>query len=107
MMAEQNNKPKHWRETVVRSEDLRWKRPQMELVEDGKADIRITIPLTKLLQQQAQLSYAEGMLTMLKFHRGWPRGKPIQFSDIMKLLRDCGLGDIAKKMTKYMTERER
>jgi len=89
----------HWKETVIKSKELLSKRPRWKIVEDGKSDILVTIPITDLLECQARRAFAAGMVTMMKFHlRGQNDKKTIEVADVVKLFNDCGLPEVAKQL---------
>jgi len=89
---------KHWKETVIKSEQMKWKRPPIKNIDDGKLDVIITIPLTELFEAQAKGSFAEGMLSMMQFHmKSQTDEKYIGMTDIVKLFKDAGLPEIAAK----------
>ena len=91
---------KHWRETLIKSEDIKWNRPRVKTIKDGKLDFILTVPITNLFEGQARQSFAEGMVEMLKFHINHD-AKPIEFPEIVKLFKDCGLPEVARALSKY------
>jgi len=82
---------KHWKETLLKSENIKWTRPRIKNIKDGKLDFNLTIPFTGLFESQARQSFAEGMIEMLKFHIHHDNNKPIEFDEIVQLFEDCGL----------------
>ena len=89
---------KHWKDTIIESGQIKWKRPRVKGIEDGKLDVYITIPLTSLFEAQAKKSFAAGMFRMMEFHvRKQGEGAVIELSDLMKLFNDCGLPEIARQ----------
>jgi len=90
---------KHWKETVIKSEEIKWKRPRFKITEDGKSDVVITIPLTAMLEAQAKRAFTEGMLAMLQFHlEAQANDKLIDIPDMVKVFKDCGLPEVAKML---------
>lgn len=95
---------KHWKETLIKSENIKWTRPRVKTIKDGKLDFILTVPVTSLFESQARQSFAEGMIEMLKFHI-YHDAKPIEFPEIVKLFGDCGLPEVAKALNKYGAHR--
>lgn len=93
---EKATKLKHWRDALATSKEIKWQRPHIKNVEDGKLDMKITIPLTELFEAQTKRAFGYGMLAMLDFHVH--REKPIKVEDIVKLFNDFGLPEIAAMM---------
>lgn len=91
---------KNWKDTVIKSESIKWKRVTPKTITDGKLDIDLHLPLTALFEAQAKNSFAYGMMTMMQFHTQSQRdNKLIEVGDIIKLFNDCGLPEIAKQFT--------
>lgn len=88
---------RHWKDTVLKSNQIKWKRPPIKNIEDGKLDILITIPLTSLFEIQAKTAFADGMLAMLKFHI---ENETIKAEDLIKFFTDCGLSEIGERLFK-------
>lgn len=92
---------KHWKETIIKSKEIKWKRPPIKTIEDNKLDVIVTIPLTALFEAQAERSFAEGMLEMLRFHiQSQNDKKLIDVADLVKLFNECGFPRIAKRFNK-------
>lgn len=90
---------KHWKETVFKSEQIKWKRPPIKNIKDGKLDILITIPLTSLFEAQARHAYIEGMRSMMEMLiQSQTEKRVIEVTDIVKLLNDCGFPELAKEI---------
>ena len=87
----------HWRETLIKSSDIAWKKLKPITTDDGKLDIILSLPLTTLFEQQAKRSFALGMNVVLQFlTQHHKENKPIEPEDIVKLLYDCGLPEKEK-----------
>ncbi len=98
----------HWKETVLKSEQIKWKGPRIKNIADGKLDFNIHLPLTALFEDQAKQAFAHGMLTMYAFlttdqHQ---EVKIITRADLSKLFQDCGLPEIAKQIEEKSNENE-
>ena len=88
----------HWKETVIRSKSIKWKKVMPKTIEDGKLDFTLTLPLTSLFEYQAKTAFAQGMMTMMQFHVQFQTdGELIEIDDLIKLFNDCGLPEIAKR----------
>ena len=91
------NKIKHWRDALADSGEIKWKRPPIKNIDDGKLDIIITVPLTELFEAQTKRAFGYGMLAMLAFHVQKQKGrKRIGVQDIVDLFNNFGLPEIAK-----------
>ena len=89
----------HWRESLIKSEDIKWK-PMLKVINDNNLDFNLHLPLTALFEAQARQAFAFGMVTMMKFHIGYQGDeKPIEIADVIKLFNDCGLPEVAKKIS--------
>lgn len=92
-------KIKHWRDALAESKEIKWKRPPIKNIEDGKLDIIITVPLTELFEAQAKRAFGYGMLAMLDFHvRRSNDEKPIEVEELVKVFTDFGLPELATKL---------
>jgi len=91
-----NRKVMHWKDTLIKSEELNWERPLVKHIADGKMDIQVNIPLTDLFEAQAKWAFAGGMITMLKFYVQKQEGT-IGNADLIKLFEDCGLPEAANQ----------
>jgi hypothetical protein len=92
-------KIEHWRDALATSKEIRWKRPPIKNIEDGKLDIIITIPLTELFEAQTKRAFGYGMLAMLDFHiQKQMNKKRIEVQDIIDLFNNFGLPEIAKQI---------
>jgi len=88
----------HWKETLIRSEQIKWKRLPVKHIADGKMDIQVNIPLTDLCEAQAKEAFTGGMLTMLQFHvQRQVEERAIEIADLIKLFNDCGLPEAANQ----------
>ena len=88
----------NWKDTVIKSESIKWKRLTPKNVEDGKLDFIFTLPLTSLFEYQAKTAFAQGMMTMMQFHiQSQTDNKLIEGSDLIKLFNDSGLPEIARQ----------
>lgn len=88
----------HWKETLIKSEQIKWKKVAPKNIEDGRLDFTHTLSLTNLFENQAKTAFANGMLTMLQFHiQSRVDNKPIEVNDLAKLFNGCGLPEIAKQ----------
>ena len=87
----------NWRESVLKSHEVKWTRPIPKNIDDGKMDIIITLPLTALFEAQAKRSFAAGMDTAMKFFAKYLEGdKPIEVEDLVKFFADSGFPEKAK-----------
>lgn len=94
-----NKKIKHWRDALATSKEIKWKRPPIKNIEDGKLDIIITVPLTELFESQTKRAFAYGMLAMLDFHvHRSEHDNPIEVKELVKLFNDFGLPEIATQL---------
>jgi hypothetical protein len=90
---------KHWKETVLKSGHIKWERPPIKNIEDGKLDILVTIRLTSLFESQAKYSYSEGIRTMMELLiQSQTQKRVIKVTDIVKMLNDCGFPELAKEI---------
>ena len=89
----------HWKDTLIKSKTIKWKRVTPKTIEDGKLDFTLTLPLTSLFEYQAKAAFAQGMMTMMQFHiQSQTDNKLIKIEDIVKLFNDCGLPEIAEQL---------
>ncbi len=89
----------HWKETVIKQRQIKWKPLKVANVEDGKLDIILTIPLTNLIEGATKSAFTHGMLTMLQFHIQKGREKKIiEVPDLVKLFIESGLPEVAKEL---------
>lgn len=93
------NKIKHWKDALATSKEIKWKRPPIKNIEDGKLDIIITVPLTELFEAQTKRAFGYGMLAMLDFnvHRSEDK-KPIEIDELINLFNGFGLPEIAQQL---------
>ncbi len=56
-----------YKDTILQMKDIKWRTPKMKVIEDGNADIRLTIPLTRILELQAFRAFNAGILAFLEF----------------------------------------
>jgi hypothetical protein len=92
---------KHWKETVIKQEQIKWKRPPIKNIKDGKLDIILTIPLTGLFEAQAKHSYLEGMQSVMELLIQSQKEKTsIEQADIIKMLNTCGFPELVNIVTK-------
>lgn len=56
-----------YKATVIKNQDIKWKHPKIEYIEDGKVDMILTIPLTGILELQAFRSFAAGAKAVFTF----------------------------------------
>ena len=95
----------HWKETLIENERIQWKRLPIKHIADGKLDIQISIPLTKLLEAQAKEAFTGGMLTMLQFQtQKQTENSKIEIADLAKLFNDCGLPEAANQFKAVTNE---
>jgi len=98
-------KIQHWKDALATSKEIKWKRPPIKNIEDGKLDIIVTVPLTELFEAQTKRAFAYGMLAMLDFHVQKQKGyKPIEVQDIIELFNKFGLPELANQMFKQSKE---
>ena len=88
----------HWKDTVIKSSQIKWRNIKPKSIDDGKLDFDLHIPFTNLFERQAKISFAQGMMTMMQFHtQSQTDKKLIEISDVVKLFNECGLPEIAKR----------
>ena len=86
----------NWKDTVIKSDQIKWKRLPVKNIAGDKLDIQVNIPLTNLFESQARQSFLQGMFTMLQFHIQHQVDKrSIGFTDLIGLFNLCGLPEIA------------
>lgn len=89
----------HWKKTVIKSSEIRWTRPRMKSTDDGKLDINISLPFTKLFHGQAKRSFGAGMMAMLEFQVSHQeKNMIIELKDLQEFLIKCGLPEIAERL---------
>lgn len=89
----------NWEETLIKSKDIKWKQ-HVKNTSDGKMDFDLHLPLTELFRAQARESFAKGMFTVLQFHAKHQKDKKIiGVEDLVALFNECGLPEIAKKIS--------
>ena len=87
----------NWKETVLKSSEIKWRRPKMKSVDDGKLDFIIHLPLTNLFRRQAKRAFSHGVAATLAFiAKHQESGRPIETSDIVAFLNECDLPELAK-----------
>lgn|GEM_PF-4746412 len=93
------NKIRHWRDALFTEKEIKWKRPPIQNIDDGRLDVIITVPLTELLEAQTQRAFGYGMIAMLNFHIERLKTKcPIDPQDIVDLFTSFGLPEIAEQI---------
>ncbi len=85
----------NWKDTVIKSNDIKWVRPRVKSTDDGKLDFDIHLPFTGLFEGQAKQSFAQGVLETFKF---FGEHKSISVDDIYAFLKECGLSGIAEQL---------
>lgn len=96
---------RHWKNTILKSNQIKWKRPPIKNIEDGKLDMLIKISLTSLFEIQAKTAFADGMLAMLEFHvKKQGENETIEIEDLIKFFTDCGLPEIGERLLKEKNE---
>ena len=95
----------HWKETLIKSSDIQWKRPRMKSTDDDRLDFDLHLPFTGLFNAQAKRAFAAGMMAMLQFHVKQQEDKhSIEVGDLIALFNECGLPEVAKQFVKDETE---
>ena len=90
----------NWENTVIKSEDIKWKRPPIKNIKDGKLDIIITIPLTDLIRSQAKHSFMQGMSVVIDFFvKHQKENKPIEHDELVTLFKECNLPELVERIT--------
>lgn len=98
-------KIKHWRDALATSKEIKWKRPPIKNIEDGKLDIIITVPLTELFESQTKRAFGYGMLAMLDYHvHRAENKKPIEVDELINLFNSFGLPEIARQLFQKQSE---
>ncbi len=88
----------NWEETLIKSKDIKW-RYHVKNTDDGKLDFDLHLPLTGLFKMQTRMAFANGMITMLRFHvKHQADKKAVEIEDLVALFNECGLPEIADKM---------
>ena len=82
----------HWKDTVIKSEQILWKRPKIKTIKDNKLDFILTLPFTNLFEQQAKHSFFEGVRVTMEFIRD--KEGEFGVSDINDFLIDCGYAEV-------------
>jgi len=91
-------KIEHWRDALADSSEIKWKRPPIKNIEDGRLDIIITVPLTELFEAQTKRAFGYGMIAMMDFHiQKQMSKKRIEVQDIIDLFNNFGLPEIARQ----------
>jgi len=95
----------NWEDTLIKSTNIKWNRPRIKSTNDGKLDFDLHIPLTELFRGQAKTSFAHGMMTMMQFHVSHQEDnkEKIELKDVVDLFNECGLPEIAKKLTRLIS----
>lgn len=89
----------HWKDTVLKSKEIKWVRPRIKNIEDGKLDVNLNIPLTQLIEGQAKLSFTHGVVQALNFTADYQRNKrTIKTQDLLGFLNGCGLPELVDKI---------
>lgn len=57
----------HWKETMFKQSEIRWKQPKFKYVDDDNIDLILTVPISKLIEEQARKSFTFGVYEVLKF----------------------------------------
>jgi len=93
----------HWRDAVIKSKSITWKKAKVETSEDGKLDFTLTLPLTSLFEGQTKKAFLEGMFTMMEFYtQHQADNRPIEVIDLVNLFNDCGCPETAKQFEKHL-----
>ncbi len=74
----------HWKDTVLKQREIRWSHPEFKYVDDNKIDIILTIPITRLLEEQARRSFTNGVFEMLKHVANTPIDDSVDVSQVLK-----------------------
>ena len=72
----------NYKDTVLKQSQIKWRRPPVKYIEDGKLDVVVSIPLTKVIEGQAQISFAWGCFEVLSW-LGDTQQKQIQITPKM------------------------
>lgn len=56
-----------WKKTIIKQPNIQWQPIKIEVIEDGKIDLDLHIPLTQIVELQACQSYSQGILDALEF----------------------------------------
>ncbi len=57
----------NYKDTILKQSQIKWEAPKIKYIDDGNVDFHVTVPLTNLLNMQAQTSFTHGVLEMFKF----------------------------------------
>jgi hypothetical protein len=57
----------NYKDTVLKQNQIKWRRPPVKYIEDGKLDVVVSIPLTRVIEGQAQISFAWGCFEALSW----------------------------------------
>lgn len=81
-----------YKDTILKQEQIKWKRPPVKIINDDKVDLIITIPLTEILDCQAKTSYFAGANEIFKYIMSViDEKKIINEDDVKSKLREMGL----------------
>ena len=82
----------NYKDTILAQKQIKWKRPPAKVIDDGRVDIIITIPLTEILDLQAKTSYFAGANEIFKFIiEKLLNHEEFDEDEIKNKLRDMGL----------------
>jgi hypothetical protein len=95
----------HWKDTVLKSSQIKWTNCKPKSIDDGKLDFDLHIPLTSIFEGQARISFAQGLTTMFEFMNDLIQTKKqINLQDFVKFYEDCGYPDFAKDIKTLKTK---
>ena len=57
----------NYKDTILKQKEFNWTNPKINISKDGKVDFDIHIPLTDILDKQAQRSFTFGVIELMKF----------------------------------------
>jgi hypothetical protein len=58
----------HYKETLLKQKEIKFRMPKLKINDDGKVDIAIHIPLTNILEGQALKSFTYGVFAIIELH---------------------------------------
>ena len=89
----------HWKDTIIKSSDIKWKSCKPISTDDGKLDINMHIPLTGIVEYQAKKSFMDGLNAMYEFvYELRHTKKTICLQDIATFYEQCGYPEIASQI---------
>ena len=102
------SKIKHWRDALADSKEIKWKRPPIKNIDDGKLDIIITVPLTELFEAQTKRAFGYGMIVMLDWYIQRQKvRKPIEIQEITDMFTSFGVPEIANQIAQKSHSEQR